>query len=131
MRGTVNTLVVTLGLALAACGGGSSSTTGGTSGGGTTGGNGGTTGGGNGTDPTSACVASCIHIAVCAGNSSSAATAACQAANACAAEVGAITCSDKTGYFNCLAGVPCVDYALDGGGNLVGDTTSCLTAHCP
>jgi hypothetical protein len=127
MRGTLNLVVVSLGLAFAACGGSSASdggTSGGTNGGGTTGGGG---------DVTSACTGYCSHALVCTtGISSSQATAACMSScSNLASQMNGYTCSDATGFFNCLAVLPCADYTglLDGGGNFTTDVTNCATSH--
>jgi hypothetical protein len=94
-------------LALAACGS-SSNSDGGTSGG--------TTGGGG--DVVSACTAYCMHIYNCSGQSSldSLCGTACQDY---ASYLTGTSCSNPTGYFNCLAATPCdggsSDCATQGG----------------
>jgi len=120
MRGTLTLVVVTLGLALAACGG-STASDGGTSGG--------TTGGTMGNDPTSACVAFCSKELSCLGAPTSSCGSSC--ANL-AGQMQGFTCSDATGFFNCLAGLPCSDYTalLDGGGgNFSTDVVNCGNAN--
>jgi hypothetical protein len=118
---------VCLVLALVGCsssdnGDGGTSTGGSTNGGSSTGGT--STGGGG--DLVSACNGYCDKILSCDGAPTNGCGAACSDPNNYAPS-GMNGCSNLTGLFNCLAGLPCSDFTGSGG---TADIENCGVQNC-